>query len=182
MSKKPDFIGARVRQIRRSKGWTLQTASRQCDVSAVMLGKIERGEASPTIQTLWKLATGFRVPLTTLIEPEPRAIDLATPDKTNAIEEEAGAMMACPLFAYDPIQNYEMFWIRFAPGCRHASPAHDQRVVELVSVIAGTLQIELPERTVIVHPGEAARFSADVEHTYENIGDTDCEVYDQIFY
>ena len=55
-------------------------------------------------------------------------------------------------------------------------------VVELVSVIAGTLQIELPERTVIVHPGEAARFSADVEHTYENIGDTDCEVYDQIFY
>ena len=108
-----------------------------------------------------------------------RAFDLPL---LAAIEEEAGAMMACPLFAYDPIQNYEMFWIRFAPGCRHASSAHDQGVVELVSVIAGTLQIELPERTVIVHPGEAARFSADVEHTYENIGDTDCEVYDQIFY
>jgi transcriptional regulator with XRE-family HTH domain len=52
-------IGARLRQLRRSRNWTLQQASEQTGVALSTLSKIERGDLSPTVTTLQRIASGF---------------------------------------------------------------------------------------------------------------------------
>ncbi|WP_240524254.1 helix-turn-helix domain-containing protein [Priestia megaterium] len=37
------------------------------DVSKLTLGKIERGEANPTLNVLWKICRGLNIPLTSLV-------------------------------------------------------------------------------------------------------------------
>jgi transcriptional regulator with XRE-family HTH domain len=37
-----------------------------------MLGQIERNESSPTVATLWKIATGLNVPFSAFIVPMKR--------------------------------------------------------------------------------------------------------------
>lgn len=57
-----DQVGQRLRDLRGEREWSLDRTAGVCGVSKAMLGQIERGESSPTITTLWKIASGFRVP------------------------------------------------------------------------------------------------------------------------
>lgn len=51
-----------LKTLRQARGWSLTQAAEQTGVSKAMLGQIERQESSPTVATLWKIATGFNVP------------------------------------------------------------------------------------------------------------------------
>lgn len=55
-----------LKQLRQANGWSLTLAADRTGVSKAMLGQIERGESSPTVATLWKIATGFNVPFSFL--------------------------------------------------------------------------------------------------------------------
>ena len=55
-------VGLALKQLRQQRGWSLDQAAQACGVSKAMLGQIERGESSPTVVTLWKIAGGFHVP------------------------------------------------------------------------------------------------------------------------
>jgi DNA-binding XRE family transcriptional regulator/mannose-6-phosphate isomerase-like protein (cupin superfamily) len=60
-------IGSRLRGIRKTRRLTLQEASELTGVSASAFSKIERGDLSPTISTMQRIATGLRVELVTLL-------------------------------------------------------------------------------------------------------------------
>ncbi|SIE94010.1 transcriptional regulator [Mycobacteroides abscessus subsp. abscessus] len=53
-------IGENLRNIRRSRGLSLDMAAEATGVSKAMLGQIERGESNPTVTTLWKIASGLQ--------------------------------------------------------------------------------------------------------------------------
>lgn len=56
-------IGDRLKEIRIRRQMSLENVAELTGVSKPMLGQIERGQSTPTINTLWKIATGLKVPL-----------------------------------------------------------------------------------------------------------------------
>ena len=66
-------IANALRVLRSGRGWSLDRTAQETGVSKAMLGQIERCESSPTIATLWKIASGFQTSLSSLIEPAPPA-------------------------------------------------------------------------------------------------------------
>ncbi|CAM5209801.1 DNA-binding protein OS=Lysinibacillus sphaericus OX=1421 GN=LS41612_09375 PE=4 SV=1 [Lysinibacillus sphaericus] len=56
-----------LKAIREKEKLSLEKVSQLCGVSKTMIGQIERGESSPTLTTIWKIATGLKVSFTTLI-------------------------------------------------------------------------------------------------------------------
>jgi len=52
-------ISVTLQLLRKQRGWSLDKTAAATGVSKAMLGQIERGESSPTVATLWKIATGF---------------------------------------------------------------------------------------------------------------------------
>ena len=60
-------VGRELKSIRQSRGLTLDELAEMTGVSKPMLGQIERGQSSPTINTLWKIATGLKAPLSSLL-------------------------------------------------------------------------------------------------------------------
>jgi transcriptional regulator with XRE-family HTH domain len=60
-------------------------------VSKAMLGQIERNESSPTVATLWKIATGLNVPFSSFIAPS----ESETP---HSFDPQQQAMVVTPLF------------------------------------------------------------------------------------
>ena len=61
-------ISENLRQIRKEKKLSLDSMAEQTGVSKSMLGQIERGESSPTVATLWKIATGLHISFTALLD------------------------------------------------------------------------------------------------------------------
>ena len=62
-------LGARVRDLRKSRGWTLEQAARQAGLARSTLSKIENGQMSPTFDALKKLATGLQISVPQLFTP-----------------------------------------------------------------------------------------------------------------
>ena len=56
-------IGERLKEIRNTRHLTLDEVAELTGVSKPMLGQIERGQSSPTINVLWKISTGLKIPL-----------------------------------------------------------------------------------------------------------------------
>ena len=57
----PLDLGARVRQLRKERNWTLEQAARQAGLARSTLSKIENGQMSPTYEALKKLAVGLNI-------------------------------------------------------------------------------------------------------------------------
>ena len=63
-------IGTRLREIRKRNGLTLNDLSGRAGVSRAAISKIERGDMSPTFDTMKKLSTGLQVDLVELFAPK----------------------------------------------------------------------------------------------------------------
>ena len=65
----PVDLGARVRELRKARDWTLEQAARQAGLARSTLSKIENGQMSPTYDALKKLATGLEISVPQLFTP-----------------------------------------------------------------------------------------------------------------
>lgn len=175
-------VGDRLKKVRKSHDWSLDDVATMTGVSKPMLGQIERGQSSPTINILWKIATGLKVPLSYFLQsPDPEYCIVDAKEQEPAIEEN-GAMRAYTVFAYDPIKNYEMFLIEFDGGCKHYSDAHMDGVEECIYVLNGELQMVVGGKEINVKQNQFFRFRGNVQHEYNNLGSEPCTVQNIIFY
>ncbi len=65
----PVDLGARVRELRKARGWTLEQAAGQAGLARSTLSKIENGQMSPTYDALKKLAVGLEISVPQLFTP-----------------------------------------------------------------------------------------------------------------
>lgn len=65
----PLDLGQRVRELRKSRDWTLEQAAKQVGLARSTLSKIENGQMSPTYEALKKLAVGLEISVPQLFTP-----------------------------------------------------------------------------------------------------------------
>lgn len=56
-------FGSRIAEIRKSLGISQEELAFRCGVHRTYIGAIERGEKSPTLNTIQRLANGLNVPI-----------------------------------------------------------------------------------------------------------------------
>ena len=62
-------LGGRLREIRESKGWTLEETAEEAKLHAVTLSRIENGRSNVTVASLVALARAFGVGMSDLFPP-----------------------------------------------------------------------------------------------------------------
>ncbi len=65
----PPSLARHIRDLRQSRNLTLADLAKTSSVSRASLSRIENGEVSPTADTLAKLSTALRLPISQLIAP-----------------------------------------------------------------------------------------------------------------
>lgn len=175
-------IGNRLKEIRNTRGLTLDAVSDMTGVSKPMLGQIERGQSFPTINTLWKISTGLKIPLSFFCKQKEMEYTVAGLTDQELITEENGSMRAYPLFPFDPVRNVEVFYIEFDAGVQHDSVPHVEGVEEYIFLVQGALKMIIGGKEVVLQVKQSIRFLADVPHVYHNVSDEMCTVYNVIFY
>lgn len=174
-----------LRQLRRERGWSLDRAARETGVSKAMLGQIERGESSPTVATMWKLADGFQAAMTSLLEPSPPALDdplLVRRAEGIRRQPTDGGMLAAAVFPFERRFGFEVLEVTLLPGYERLADAHEAGVTEHVLVMRGALEIRVDDQWLALAAGECMRFAADRPHGYRNRGETPAVFHNLIHY
>jgi transcriptional regulator with XRE-family HTH domain len=60
------IIGVNVRALRKAQGWTQEQLGEQAEMSYKALGEIERGEVSPSLNSLLKIANALQIQISEL--------------------------------------------------------------------------------------------------------------------
>lgn len=172
---------------RTERGWSLSQAAEKTGVSKAMLGQIERAESSPTIATLWKIATGFNLPFSLFLVAQTASTDASTGAPKHALSLPAfrqtnQTMQVQTLFPYNPSMGFEMLIVELAAGATSESAPHEQDVTEHIIVIEGELSLAINGFWQPLVTEEALRFKADCPHSYHNPGSQPVRFYNLIHY
>ena len=149
-----------------------------------MLGQIERGESSPTISTLWKIASGFDVSFSYFvedIEPYKSGFVLRKPG-LQQLHKQDDKINVMPIFPFDENLGFEVFIIELLPGCAHLSPPHQKGVVEHIIPVTGPIEVLVQGEWLQVNQHEGLRFDASLPHGYRNLSDRSVLFHDMIHY
>ncbi|MBV1790585.1 XRE family transcriptional regulator [Marinobacterium sp. D7] len=178
-----EYLAQALKAQRQARGWSLDQTARETGVSKAMLGQIERGESSPTIATLWKIATGFNVALSEFTDPRGNRIgnELRQAGRLRH-QPAADQMLVASLFPYDPAFGFELFELTLLPGYERLSEPHAQGVTEHVIVIRGDMELLIDGNWQRLQEGDAVRFPADGPHGYRNFGQTPAVFHNLIHY
>jgi transcriptional regulator with XRE-family HTH domain len=164
-------VSLTLKTLRRERGWSLDKTAEETGVSKAMLGQIEREESSPTIATLWKIASGFGTSFSSFIE-EIRT-DLKKPihrtGKTKRLHPQDKKFRVLSLFPFDKELNFEIFIIELLPRSEHLSPPHKHGVIEHVIAVEGEVDVFVDGTWQRLKKGEGLRFNANQPHGYRNL-------------
>lgn len=177
-------ISSTLKELRNQRRWSLDVTSQKTGVSKAMLGQIERGESSPTIATLWKIASGFDVSFSSFVEDvEPCRLGLIhRKPELQQLHKEDDKIKVMPIFPFDENLGFEVFIIELLPGCTHLSPPHQKGVIEHVIPVLGSIEVLAQEEWHQVNQHEGLRFDASLPHGYRNPSDQSALFHDMIHY
>lgn len=173
-----------LKDLRKTRQWSLDKAAQNTGVSKAMLGQIEREESSPTISTLWKIASGFDMPFSVFIDDPYQESHhfIHRTGQTQQIHPKDEKMRVKSLFPFDERLHCEMFLIELLPTCEHLSPPHQSGVIEHVIVADGSMEMLVNGQWHALKKGEGLRFEANQPHGYRNLENTVAIIHNIIHY
>ena len=172
------IVGANLRRLRVRRGLSLERMAKASGVSRAMLGQIELGQSTPTINVVWKIARALDVPFSTLITESsaPRAA-LVPCDRSKLLTSRDGTFTSRALFPFDQPRKVEFYELSLAArSTEHADP-HPPGTIENLVVSSGQLELSVGKDRHRLSTGDAILFEADVPHAYRNPGDSVTAMY-----
>jgi transcriptional regulator with XRE-family HTH domain len=162
-------IGARVRQWRAARRWTLDQLAAATGVSRRLLVTIEKGEANPSIGTLLKISGALGVGLPALVEvPSPDLVKVTRAGEGAVLWHGEAGGQAVLLVGTEPPDVVELWDWTLGPRDRYESQPHAPGTRELLQVSQGRVVITLDKQEFAVNSGDAMTFAGDQPHSYAN--------------
>jgi transcriptional regulator with XRE-family HTH domain len=165
-------IGARVKQERQARGWTLDQLAEAASVSRRMVVSVEQGTVNPSVGTLLRLSDALGVGLPALVEPpEPRRVKVIRSGDGAELWTGAAGGRGMLVAGTTPPDVVELWDWSLGPGDRQSSEAHAAGTQELVHVLEGSITVEVDDQVIALEVGDAIAFPGDVDHAYANPND-----------
>lgn len=174
-------IGMNLKKIRKLRGYSLDQLSSLSNVSKGMLAQIEKGESSPTVNTLWKIANGLQVSFSSLVEEPQSNVSIVRLENKKPVTEEE-LYQVYPFFPFDSSKKFEIYFVELQPGCKHCSERHHDSAEEYILVCDGEVTMNVDGQSYKLKKAESIHFYANDRHTYENDTNQTASFYNVIYY
>lgn len=171
MKQREDQVSSNLLKLRENRNLSLDKLAELTGVSKSMLRQIETGKSSPTIATIWKIASGLKVSFTSLLKsPETRAVVKAFKDEAPHTGKGEQYRLF-PLVPFDPQRSFEIYYIEIEPDTTFEGEPHEGDVEGYIFVISGELEVLADGKAYTAGKDQFVQFQANCPHTYTCTGD-----------
>ncbi|MCE8514866.1 helix-turn-helix transcriptional regulator [Ruegeria pomeroyi] len=174
-------LGARVRQIRKTRKWTLKELSDRTGLAISTISKMERGEISLTYDRFMRLAQGLGLDVGELFDAEAEGFAHGTITVTRAGEApiHRSATYDYDMLASDVSGKHMVPMVGRIKA--HSFAAFEDFIShpgeEFIYVLAGEVTVFLKGRDAItLGRGDSIYFDSGIGHAYVSAGDQDAMV------
>lgn len=174
----PPEVGATLQKMRLARGLTLEDLSRAAGVSKSMLSQIEREKANPTIAVAWRLANALGVSIGELLTSENQVVEAIRVLEAHELPTLPGDHAGYVLRILGPMElagKFEWYELTLAPNGELASNPHDPGATEHLTLLQGTMELEVDGEKKKLKTGATARYQADRNHCIHNPGKSEAK-------
>ena len=168
-------FGARLREMRRERSWTLQELADRSCLSKAFLSRLESGNRQASIAAVLTLSRIFSVSLASLFESPPATEPCVIVRGAQALKRTARGLVYYPLSHAGRFFNLQPMHVRVSTSRRGRQHYHHEGE-EWIYVLSGSLTLSLAGQTYDLSPGDAAHFDSRLPHRLIARGAHDAEV------
>ncbi len=172
MEKDPRWIevGSRLRELRTERGMSMRALARASGLSTNALSMIERMRTSPSVSTLYKIATALGVPITAFFRQESQRQEIVfrKANKRTRIPFPRGIWEGLGGEEFVGVVEPLMLTLESGANSGKFSMAHTGH--EFVLCLSGQLEYELEDQRYLLEPGDSLIFAAQLQHRWRNPG------------
>jgi len=162
-------IGARVKQERQARGWTLDRLAAAAGVSRRMVVNVEQGATNPSVGTLLRLSDALGVGLPALVEPPaPKPVRVTRRGEGAVLWTGEHGGRGVLVAGTEPPDVVELWEWSLGPGDVQSSEPHAAGTRELLQVLDGAIVVGVDDARHELAVGDALAFPGDVPHAYRN--------------
>lgn len=160
-------VATSLRRERERAGISLTELARRAGIAKSTLSQLEAGSGNPGLETLWALAVALRVPLSRLVDPPRRRIEVIRAGEGAEMRTEGAEYSAVMLAASPPGVRRDVYRVRAQPGPPYVARPHVPGTVEHVILSAGRALVGPEGEAVELAPGDYLRYPGDVPHVFD---------------
>jgi len=168
-------FGARLRELRRQRGWTLQELACRGGFSKAFLSRLESGNRQASIAAVLTLARIFGVSISSLFEPQLAADPCVIVRGAAAAERSINGLKYAMLSSAGRFFNLQPIKVT-VPVSRKGNEHYHHEGEEWIYVLSGALTLSLAGKTYDLKPGDAAHFDSRLPHRLIAKGKRDAAV------
>lgn len=164
-------LGQRIKALRARSGLTLEQLAQQSGVSRAMLSTIERGEKSPTLPIIVRIASGFGISLSSLLgaEPDPSSVAVIRASQRLAFRDTETGFERWVLSPAHIDNGLEFVLHRLPPGrSTGVLPAYPAPTEKYLTVATGTLTVVVDDQPHVLNTGDAMYFEVRAPYRFVN--------------
>lgn len=166
-------IAHRLKELRDSRGWSLDVLAERSKVSRSAISLIERGQSSPTASVLDKLSAALNVTLASLFEQ--KAEVAADPSPMSRAGEQAVWTDPASRYVRRNLSSaapspFQLVEVSFPAGQRvtYETGARETEVHQQVWIIEGTMEMTVGDTVWRLETGDCLCMRLDVPITFRN--------------
>ncbi len=165
-------VGARLRTLREARNLSMRALANLSGLSANALSMIERGRTSPSVSTLYKLATALDVPITAFFEESAHKQDIVfrKADQRSRVPFLRGLWEGLGGEAFSG--RVEPFMLTLESGASSGPFGMSHTGHEFVLCLRGQLEYLVENQYFLLEPGDSLIFAARLQHRWRNPGST----------
>lgn len=171
-------MSARLKLLRKQKGWSLEVLAEQTGLTKSYLSKVERGLNVPSIAVALNLSKALAVGVEELFSA---GASRASVTVTRAGERTQMGMPGQNVRSVESIaaavapKRMQPF-IVYPPDNFVASAFKEHEGEEFLFVHKGRIEVEFPTETLLLDVGDSIYFNALIPHRTRSVGDTQAEI------
>jgi transcriptional regulator with XRE-family HTH domain len=165
-------LGKTIQRLRKAYNLSLSELAEQSGVAKSIISQIERNETNPTLATIWRLSQALDVSIEKVLqaqEDDPFVEHVSRAD-TPVLVSEDGRIKLAIIGWIRTVEWLQIYDVVAEPGGELDSEGHQRGSIESLSVMEGTLEVEVGDRTETVEAGETVRYRCDRRHVVRNTG------------
>lgn len=164
--KKPD-VGGRLLALRQEQGLSLRALARECGLSVNAISRIERGETSPTVSSLQRLAQALKVQITEFFKAAPERATILVREHERLRTRGDGVLIES-LGTGLHAQRLGPFLMTLMPGACGAEEPITHGGEEFVYCLEGEVDYLVQGEWQRLKAGDSLLFHASQEHLCKN--------------
>jgi transcriptional regulator with XRE-family HTH domain len=146
----------------------LRALSERCGLSINAISQIERGENSPTVSSLHRLASALNVPITDFFHAEEKQVAVFVRCNAGLRANSEGITMESLGIGLQN-QQLEPFRMQIEPGKGNGNDPITHAGEEFVYCIEGHVEYLVGDKVFPLNPGDSLLFEASQPHACRNV-------------